>query len=68
MKLIIKKIEDGRLLVEVTKRIYNENAIRYSADKFTDRCYIHIDALKTPEKYPGDCFNVTASSFFMLIG
>jgi His-Xaa-Ser system protein HxsD len=45
MKEIIKKIEDGRLLVEVTKRIYNENAITYSAYKFTDRCYIHIDPI-----------------------
>ena len=49
MKEIIKKIGDGRLLVEVTKRIYNENAIRYSADKFTDRCYIHINPDHTPK-------------------
>jgi len=49
MKEIIKKIGDGRLLVEVTKRIYNESAITYSAYKFTEWCYIRIDPDHTPK-------------------
>lgn len=42
---LIQKLEGGRLLLRVDKNIYQHDAILSTAYKFTDQCYINIDAL-----------------------
>jgi His-Xaa-Ser system protein HxsD len=42
MKDIITQLEDGRLLLILSKEIYEKEAVFASAHKFTDRCAILI--------------------------
>ena len=42
MKELIRRLESGKLLLEVNKKIYNMKAITQTSYKFTDKCYIHI--------------------------
>ena len=44
MKEIIKQIDDGRLLLEVDKNIYDVKAILNATHKFADRCYVHQES------------------------
>ena len=41
----IEKLQDGRLLLRVSKALYSHEAILTTAYKFTDNCYIHVDSL-----------------------
>lgn len=45
MKEIIKKIEGGRLLLEVSTKFYDKKAIVAASYKFTDQAYIHINSI-----------------------
>ncbi len=45
MKDIIKKIENDKLLLEVSLKIYDKKAITATSYKFTDKAYIHIDPI-----------------------
>lgn len=47
MEEIIKKIKDGRLLIEISKETYDKKAAMAAAYKFTDKCYIYVNS--TPE-------------------
>ena len=42
MKEIVIKVEEGKLLVELSKEIYEKQAVLASAYKFTDKCTILI--------------------------
>jgi His-Xaa-Ser system protein HxsD len=41
----IEKLEDGRLLLQVNKAIYNHKTILAAVYKFTQTCYIHVDLI-----------------------
>jgi len=43
MKDIIIRVEDGRLLVELSKEMYEKQAVFASAYKFTDRCVVLVE-------------------------
>ncbi len=43
MKNIISKIEDGKILLVLSKQIYEKEAVLATAYKFTDRCTILIE-------------------------
>lgn len=45
MQEIVKKIEDGKLLLEISKEIYDKDAIIVSSYKFTEKAYIYISPL-----------------------
>ena len=45
MKEIITKLEDGKLLLELSKELYEKEAVFTSAHKFTDRCTILIEPI-----------------------
>ncbi len=38
-------MDDGRLLLEINKKIYNDEAILQAAYRFNDKCYIYIDPI-----------------------
>ena len=38
-------MDNGRLLLEVNKKIYENEAIMQAAYRFNDKCYIHIDPI-----------------------
>lgn len=46
MKEIIKKLEDGKLLLILSKEIYEKEAVFASAHKFTDKCTILIEPIE----------------------
>ena len=43
MKDIIVKVEDGKLLVELSKEMYEKLAVFAAAYKFTDRCVVLVE-------------------------
>lgn len=45
MEEIIKKSNDGQFLLEISRKIYDINAILKAAYKFTDTCYVHVDSI-----------------------
>lgn len=45
MNKIVKETSDGRLLLQVNKKIYEVEAVMQAAYRFNDRCYIHIDPI-----------------------
>ena len=45
MKEIVKKLEGDRLLLEISRKVYDTKAITQTAYKFTNKCYIHIDPI-----------------------
>ena len=53
---IFKRMENDVLILEVSKELYQKEAILFAAHKFIDSCYIDIDT--TSEK----CINVSFHS------
>ena len=45
MRGVVKKKEDGKILLELCKEIYDKSVIIASTYKFTDKVYIHIDSI-----------------------
>ena len=45
MKEIVKNIESGAVLIELSKECYEYEAILRTTYKFTDRCYLSIDPI-----------------------
>ena len=45
MEEIMKRVGNGRLLLEVNNKIYDRRAIISTSYKFTDRAYIHINPI-----------------------
>lgn len=45
MKEIIQTIEENKMLLEVSKEVYENDAILNASYKFTDNCKIHIDPI-----------------------
>lgn len=42
MEGIVKKIEGGQLLIEISKEIYDKKAAMAAAYKFTGKCYVYL--------------------------
>jgi His-Xaa-Ser system protein HxsD len=47
MKTILKQIEGNKLLLTVENSTYEKVAILNASYKYTDKCYINIESLKT---------------------
>ena len=45
MKEIIEHVDNGRILLEINKNIYDAYAITNASYKFTDRCYIYQEPI-----------------------
>ena len=45
MSEVLKKLSDGRILLEINKETYNMDTVLKTSYKFTDRCYIHADII-----------------------
>ena len=45
MKEFLKKIEENKLLLTVQNDLYEKEAILNASYKFTDRCYINVQAI-----------------------
>ena len=45
MKEIIKHFDDGRILLEIDKNIYDTRAVANASYRFTDRCYIYQEPI-----------------------
>ena len=50
----VSKIDDGKLLLKLSKRFYEKSAVMNAAYKFTDKCIILIEPLE--EGYVGVWF------------
>lgn len=59
MEGIMKKLNDGQFLLEVSKKIYNADAVLKSTYKFTNKCYMHIDSVS--EERISICFKAKAN-------
>lgn len=46
MKIIIKEVELGKMLLSVDNQFYDKNAILNASYKYTDKCYINIERLE----------------------
>jgi len=46
LKDIITQLEDGKLLLVLSKALYEKDAIFAAAYKFTDKCVVHIEPVE----------------------
>jgi len=65
---IIKILKALALFEAKTGDLNISRAGKYFANKLGIPFYQIVYDLETPEEYPGDCFNLPASSFLTLIG
>ena len=51
MEEILKDIDENKMLIQLSDKIYEEEAVMEASYKFTDNCYIYVDK-------EGDIINV----------
>lgn len=60
IKEILEELEDGKILLKLSKRLYEKEAIFSAGYKFTDLCYVYIEPID--EGYVGVFFKAKENS------